>query len=96
MHGYRWDGPDLILEVLVSPRASQDALAGLVDGRFKIRLTAPPVEGEANARLVAFLAREFGIPRRQVRIEHGEHGRRKRVRLPSPTRFPAALGITRG
>lgn len=93
--GCRWDGPDLILELLISPRASRDALAGIVDGRLKIRLAAPPVEGAANTRLVAFLAREFGIPRKQVRIEQGEHGRRKRIRLVSPLEFPASLAIPR-
>jgi uncharacterized protein (TIGR00251 family) len=90
----RREGADRVLEVLVSPRASRDALAGIVDGRLKIRLTAPPVEGAANEHLVTWLAREFGVPRRQVRIEHGERGRRKRIRLVSPTKFPAGLPAT--
>lgn len=93
MDWYRREGADLVLEVLVSPRAAHDALAGIAGGRLKIRLTAPPIEGAANEHLVRWLAREFGVPRRQVRIEHGERGRRKRVRLISPTKFPAGLNL---
>jgi uncharacterized protein (TIGR00251 family) len=93
MEWYRREGADLVLEVLVQPRAAHDALAGIVDGRLKIRLTAPPVDGAANEHLVGWLAREFGIPRRQVRIEHGERGRRKRVRLISPKKYPAGLDL---
>jgi uncharacterized protein YggU (UPF0235/DUF167 family) len=45
-----------ILAVRVSPRARSEISGVLVDGRVKIRLVAPPVDGKANAALMAFLA----------------------------------------
>jgi len=58
---YRWDGDDLILDCHLQPKASRDEFAGLHGERLKIRLTAPPVEGKANAHLLAFLAAAFGV-----------------------------------
>jgi uncharacterized protein (TIGR00251 family) len=92
---YRWDGPDLVLELLVQPRASANEFSEIVDRRLKVRLTAPPVGGEANRRLTAWLAGQFGVPRAAVVLCHGDAGRRKRVRIASPVRLPAGLGITR-
>lgn len=91
---WRWDGEDLILHCHLQPKASRDEFAGLQGERLKIRLTAPPVDGKANARLQAFLADAFGVAKRQVSIEAGELSRIKRVRIRQPARLPAALGIT--
>jgi uncharacterized protein (TIGR00251 family) len=52
---------------------------GLHDGRLKIALTAPPVDGKANKALVAFLATTLGTARSAVRLLSGETGRRKRA-----------------
>jgi len=46
-----------------------------------VRLTAPPVEGAANAELVEVLAEALGVPRRQVAIVGGERSRQKSVRV---------------
>jgi uncharacterized protein (TIGR00251 family) len=77
----RRDGPDLILEVRVQPRASRSEFAGRHGERIRIRLQAPPVDGRANAALVEFLAAAFKVPRARVVIEHGLTGRDKRVRI---------------
>jgi uncharacterized protein (TIGR00251 family) len=69
------------LAVLVQPRASRSRLLGEHDGRLKVQLAAPPVDGEANAALVALLAEVFAVARRQVTIVSGDTGRRKRVRV---------------
>ncbi len=53
-----------------------------------MRLVAPPVEGKANACLLEFLAKAFGVPRAQVELLSGEHSRTKRVRIQAPTRSP--------
>ena len=87
----RRDGADLVLQLLVRPRARRDAFAGVAGDRLKVSLTAPPLEGEANAALRVFLARQFGVPRNQVVLEHGETGRRKRVRI-APRKLPAWPG----
>ncbi|HTO19924.1 MAG TPA: DUF167 domain-containing protein [Pseudomonas sp.] len=90
---YRWDGEDLLLAVHLQPKASKDGFAGLHGDRLKIRLTAPPVEGKANAHLMAFLAKAFGVPKSQVSLESGELNRQKRVRIRRPQKVPEGLGI---
>jgi uncharacterized protein (TIGR00251 family) len=71
----------VILEVLVQPRASRTRVVGVHDGRLKVQLAAPPVDGEANAALVEFLADALSARRSDVSIERGDTGRRKTVRV---------------
>jgi uncharacterized protein (TIGR00251 family) len=71
----------VVLEVLVQPRSSRTRAVGEHDGRLKIQLAAPPVDGEANLALVEFLAGELGVRKGDVAIERGETGRRKTVRV---------------
>lgn len=87
----RRDGPDLVLQVQIQPRASSDAIAGVLGDRLKIRLTAPPVEGKANEHLIAWLARLFGVPRSQVILERGAGSKHKQVRIRSPRKLPEIL-----
>lgn len=88
---FRWDGEDLLLWVKVQPRAARDAFAEVLDDAIKVRITAPPVDGKANAHLAAWLARQFRVPKSAVRIESGESSRRKRIRISSPALIPSAL-----
>jgi len=71
----------VVLRVRVQPKASQDAVRIEADGRIRIALTAPPVEGAANAALCAFLAKCCRIPKRAVSIQSGESSREKAVRI---------------
>lgn len=87
----RWDGRDLILELTVQPRAKSDEIVGIQDGRLKVRITAPPVEGKANHHLVRFLAKAFGVSRSRLELLHGATGRIKRLRIHDPGRLPAGL-----
>ena len=82
------------LDVLVQPRASRAKLGPIHDGRLKVSVTAPPVDGEANAAVVATLAEAFGVRRAAVEIVRGERGRRKTIRIAGADR--AALDRLRG
>ncbi len=88
---WRRDGADIVLQVLVQPRARRAAFGGIVDDRVKVSLTAPPVEGAANEALRVFLAKQFGVAKGRVTIEHGETGRRKRVRIAAVGMLPPGL-----
>ncbi len=77
--------PGVTLNVRVIPRASKSSLAGTRDGAILIRLTSPPVEGAANAELIALLADRLEIPKRNITIVSGESGRLKRVRVEGVT-----------
>jgi len=69
----------VILELHVQPGASRTEFAGKHGERIKVRLAAPPQDGKANAALIEFLARHYGVPRRSVRITSGLKSRQKRV-----------------
>jgi len=85
---FRREGPDIILHVQVQPRASTDAVAGVIGDCLKIRITAPPVEGRANEHLIAYLAKLFGVPKKSVVLERGDSTKRKLVRILSPRKTP--------
>lgn len=74
-----------VLEVLVQPRASRTRVVGEHDGRLKVQLAAPPVEGEANQALIELLAGALGVRKVDVRIQRGDAGRRKTVRVAGVT-----------
>ena len=78
----------LVLEVHCQPGAKRTEVAGMHGTALKIRLAAPAVGGRANEALVAFLARSFGVPRRDVSIVRGETGRSKTVRIATPAARP--------
>ena len=71
----------LVLELHVQPGARKSEFAGMHGERMKVRLAAPPVDGKANAELVAFLAAHYGVPRANVSIDAGLSSRRKRVSI---------------
>jgi len=72
-------GDGVSLSVLVQPRASRTKIVGEHDGRLKIALAAPPVDGEANAALIEFLSDALNVRKADVRLVDGETSRRKRV-----------------
>ncbi len=73
--------PGATLSLAVVPNAKVTVVDGWHDGALRVRLAAPPVDGKANDALVAWLAAELGLPRRAVRIRHGESSRRKRLEI---------------
>jgi uncharacterized protein (TIGR00251 family) len=74
-----WQGDRLRLALRGQPRAREDAFGDLHGDELRVRLTAPPVDGKANARLIAFLAEAFSVPKHRVRIHSGARGRSKVV-----------------
>lgn len=90
---YRWQGSTLILECHLQPKAKNNEFCGVYDDAFKIRITAPPVDGKANAHLMKYLADAFGVSQRQVTLLSGQTSRRKRVAIEDPTTLPTELGI---
>jgi uncharacterized protein len=71
----------VVLRVRVTPRTRRDSLAGEREGALLVRLTAPPVDGAANAALMKLLGKAVGLPPSAVRIVKGTSGRAKSVLL---------------
>lgn len=84
-------GTALRLGLRIIPRASRDGWGGWRNGRLVVRLTAPPQDGKANARLIRFLADEFVAPPGAIHIERGATSREKTVRIDGPKRLPPVL-----
>jgi len=72
--------------VRVVPRSSRNQIVGVEGGALKIKLTAPPVEGAANAALIEFIAEWLGVRRSAVSIISGDKARNKLVRVSGVTR----------
>jgi hypothetical protein len=70
-----------VITVEVRPRAGRAGIDVLEAGRVRVRVTAPPVAGEANEAVCAVLAASLGRPRRDVRIVRGAAARTKLVRV---------------
>ncbi len=70
-----------MLHLAVVPGAKRTGADGLHDGCLRVRLAAPPVDGKANEALLAWLAGELGLAKRQLRLLRGETSRRKQVAL---------------
>jgi len=73
-------------DVLVQPRASRAKLGPVHDGRLKVAVTAPPVDGEANAAVIEVLAKALGVAKGAVEVIAGASSRRKTVRIAGVTR----------
>ena len=67
----------VILTLHIQPGAKKTEITGLHGEALKIRLAAPPVDGKANAALIAWAAKAFGVPKAQVELLHGASGRQK-------------------
>jgi uncharacterized protein (TIGR00251 family) len=76
----------ITVDILVQPRASRAKIGPVHGGRIKIAVTAPPVDGEANAAVIELLARRLGIARGDIAVVAGASSRRKTLRIEHVTR----------
>lgn len=73
------------LTLHIQPRGSRNAIEGVHGDALKVRLTAPPVDGAANAALIRYLAERLGVSRSAVRLTGGATSRRKTVAVAGMT-----------
>jgi uncharacterized protein (TIGR00251 family) len=91
---FRWEGENLYLHLRVQPRASRDEFVAPYGEQYKLRITAPPIEGKANAHLIRFLAKAFGVGKEQVTLISGESCKNKGFRIEKPMKLPIPLTKT--
>jgi uncharacterized protein (TIGR00251 family) len=89
------DGNGVTLRLHIQPGAKKTEVAGLHGEALKIRLAAPPVDGKANACLIAFLAKQFGVAKASISLVSGETSRAKRVHISGvdPASVTRVLGF---
>lgn len=90
----RTDGERLLVAVRVTPRAGRDAIS-CEGNALRVRLQAAPIEGAANAALLALFAKRLRLPKRSVTLERGAASREKLIAIAGLTRdeFWRLLGM---
>jgi uncharacterized protein (TIGR00251 family) len=72
----------VVVTLKVIPKASKNEIAGILeDGSLRVKVTAAPEKGRANAALCEFLAQQFGVSRRGVTLLRGETSHNKQVEI---------------
>ena len=91
--GFSWQDRHLLLQLYLQPRASRNEWCGFHDGRIKLRLTAPPVENQANQACIAFLAKALQVPKSHITILSGHTSRHKTLQIKNadPERWQEIL-----
>jgi len=78
-------GDAVLLDVHVVPRAKRTAVVGLHDGRVKVALAAPPVDGAANVTLLQFFAEALSLRSSDVTLVRGDKSRQKTLAIVGST-----------
>ena len=65
----------------IQPRSSKDQIVGLHNGRLKIKISAPPVDGKANQALIEFIAKALGVSKSKVEIVKGHSSKLKTLQI---------------
>ncbi|HVP30537.1 MAG TPA: DUF167 family protein [Myxococcota bacterium] len=71
----------IVFRIHVTPRARRPSVGGTQGDALRVAVSAPPVEGKANAACAAALAEALDVPRSSVRLDPSARGRRKRVEV---------------
>jgi len=93
---FSWTNDTLKLRAYVQSQASRDEIVGRHGNYMKVRITASPIEGKANAHLLKYLARIFGVGRHQIGITAGRKARHKQLRIQGPSRLPNGISQASG
>lgn len=82
-------------KIKVQPRSSKNEIIGLQGDALKVKLMAPPVDGEANEACIRFLSKFFAVPRKRVKIISGQTSQHKIIEIENITE-EEILGCLRG
>ncbi|MCT8553007.1 DUF167 family protein YggU [Glaesserella parasuis] len=81
------------LRIFLQPKASRYQIVGLHDNELKIAITAPPIDGQANAHLLKYLSKLFKVPKSSIVLEKGELQRHKQIFVPEPKLIPKEIEV---
>lgn len=90
---YQWREQTLVLNKL-QPQASKNEVCGWQGEYLKVRLTSPPVDGQANKQLLVYMAELFSVSRSYVALLSGDKSRFKQIAIQNPRQLPAFLNET--
>lgn len=75
----------LTIDLHVQPKARKTEIIGVHGETLKIKVAAPPVDGEANEEIIRFFAKFLGVPKNQIQIRVGGKSRKKVVEVSGVT-----------
>lgn len=86
-----WEDDILVLNVLGTPSAKQDAIGKPKGAQLKISVTAAPVGGKATDHMVRFLAKEFAVSINDIEVVFGRYNINKQLRIKAPKQLPPVI-----
>jgi len=93
---YEWNGDILVLNILGTPMAKQDAILKPKGNQLKVSVKAQPQNGKATDYMVDFLAKEFGVSASAIEVVYGRESIHKQLRIKAPKRVPACVEFAKG
>ncbi|MBY0380209.1 MAG: DUF167 domain-containing protein [Burkholderiales bacterium] len=75
-------GEIIKLPVVLKPQAKSNQVLGIINGRLKIAIAAPPIDGKANVVLIAFMSEMLSVKKRDIVITSGLTNHLKMLHLP--------------
>lgn len=86
-----WDGETLVVNILGTPSAKQDAIGKVKGNQLRVSVTAAPVAGKATDHMVKFLAEEFETQAADITVVFGRYNVNKQLRIRAPRRLPPVV-----
>jgi uncharacterized protein (TIGR00251 family) len=86
-----WDGETLVLNILGTPSAKQDAIGKVKGNQLKVSVTAAPVAGRATDHMVRFLTGAFAVSSQDIEVVFGRFNVNKQLRIKSPKKLPPVI-----
>lgn len=74
-------GNDIIIKVKIVPGSSKNKIIGAYNDALKISIAAPPVEGKANKKCIAYLAKYFDVAKLKIEIISGQTSKNKLIKI---------------
>lgn len=78
---FKITGNDIRIKVKIAPGSSKNKIIGVYDDSLKITITAPAVEGKANKKCIAYLAKYFDIAKSKIEIISGKNSKNKLIKI---------------
>ena len=78
---FKITGNDIKVKVKIVPGSSKNKIIGAYNNALKITITAPPVEGKANKKCIAYLAKYFDVAKSKIEIISGQTGKNKLIKI---------------
>ncbi|MBA3063724.1 YggU family protein [bacterium] len=78
---FKITGNDIVIKVKIVPGSSKNKILGVHNDAIKITITAPPIEGKANKKCIAYLAKYFDVAKSKIEIISGQTSKNKLIKI---------------